>query len=157
MRRPILQAGLFGGGIAVLLGFIALLPYIGLCISLPLYPLAFFFTGMAVVRVADQQAGVSQASAAGAAAGAIAGIVGGLAALFLAPLRLAVAGGAEELVASLPPDVVQSLVEAGLDPVAVMELLGGVGAGALCCSAQLVSGALLAAAGAALYAAYRRT
>lgn len=157
MRRANLQAGIFGAVMAVVLGIITLLPYVGLCIALPLYPVAFFLTGLAAVRIADQPPGVGEAAVGGAVAGLIAGAVGGLAAMFLAPLRLAIAGGAEEAVRVLSPETMQSLVERGLDPVAVMDFLGGVGAGMLCCSLQLISGILLAGTGAALYAAYRRT
>ncbi len=157
MRRANLQAGVFGAVLAIVLGVITLLPYVGLCIALPLYPVAFFLTGLAAVRLADQRPGVGEAAAGGAVAGLIAGIVGGLAAMFLAPLRLAIAGGAEEAVRVLSPEMMQSLVGRGLDPVAVMDFMGGVGAGMLCCSLQLISGVLLAGTGAALYAAYRQT
>lgn len=157
MRRANLQAGIFGAALAVVLGIITLLPYVGLCIALPLYPLAFFLTGLVAVRIADVRPEVGEAAAGGAAAGAVAGIVGGLAAMFLAPLRLAIAGGAEEAVRILSPEMTQSLLARGLDPVAVMDFVAGVGAGMACCGLQIASGVLLAGAGAALYAAYRRT
>jgi len=157
MRRANLQAGLFGGALAVLLGLIALLPYVGLCISLPLYPATFFLTGLVTVRVSDVAPGVSQAAAGGAVAGFVAAVIGGLAAMFLAPLRLNLAGGPEQLVSALSPNTVDTLVAAGLEPAAVVDLMAGVGAGILCCTAQLTTGVLLAATGAGLYAAYRRT
>jgi hypothetical protein len=157
MRRANLQAGLFGAVLAVLLGVIALLPYVGLCLAMPLYPVAFFLTGLAVVRLSDQPLSVGQATAGGAVAGLIAGAIGGLAAMFLAPLRLAIAGGPEQAALVLSPEMTQSLLARGLDPVAVMDFVAGVGAGIACCSLQLVSGMLLAGTGAALYAAYRRT
>lgn len=157
MRRAILQAGIFGAVLAVVLGIITILPYVGLCLALPLYPLAFFLTGLVVVRIADAPLDVGEAATGGAAAGAIAGVIGGLAAMFLAPLRLAIAGGPEQAVLILSPEMTQALLARGLDPVAVMDFLGGVGAGIACCSLQLFSGVVLAGAGAALYAAYRRT
>lgn len=157
MRRAILQAGIFGAVLAVVLGIITILPYVGLCLALPLYPLAFFLTGLVAVRITDARPGVGEAAAAGAAAGAIAAVVGGLAAMFLAPLRLAIAGGAEQAVRILSPEQTQALLARGLDPVAVTDFLGGVGAGIACCTLQLTSGIILAGAGAALYAAYRRT
>lgn len=157
MRRAIIQAGLFGGAMTVLLGIITLLPYVGLCISLPLYPLAFFLVGLAVVRVADVRLGVSQAAAGGAAAGLIASLIGGLAAMFIAPIRLSVSGGPAELVRVLSPEAVQRMVARGLDPVAVMDFVGGVGAGMACCLAQIITGVMIAALAAALYAAYRGT
>lgn len=157
MRRANLQAGIFGAALAVVLGIITLLPYVGLCIALPLFPLAFFLVGLVAVRIADSRPGVSEAAAGGAVAGAIAGVVGGLAAMFLAPVRLAIAGGAEEAVRILSPEMTQSLLARGLDPVAVMDFVAGVGAGMICCGLQIASGILLASAGAALYAAYRRT
>lgn len=157
MRRANLQAGIFGAALAVVLGIITVLPYVGLCIAMPLYPVAFFLTGLVAVRIADQPVSVGEAAAGGAVAGAIAGAVGGLAAMFIAPVRLAVAGGAEAALRLLSPEQVESLVARGLNPVAVMDFIGGVGAGVACCSLQLASGVLLAGAGAALYAAYRRT
>lgn len=155
MRRAILQAGLFGGGVAVLLGLIGLLPYVGLCLALPLYPLVFFLAGLALVRVSEADLAVSQAAAGGALAGLIAGLIGGLAAMFLAPLRLTIAGGPEALAPVLAPETVQRLTAAGLDPVAVLDFAAGVGAGMACCAAQVVSGVLLAGGAAALYAGYR--
>jgi hypothetical protein len=38
-----------------------------------------------------------------------------------------------------------------------MDFVAGVGAGIACCGLQISSGIMLAGAGAALYAAYRRT
>ncbi len=157
MRRATLQAGAFGALLAVLLGVIALLPYVGLCLAMPLFPVAFFLTGLAAVRVSDQPMGVGEAAAAGAVAGLIAGVIGGLAAMFLAPLRLAIAGGPEQAALILSPEMTQSLLARGLDPVAVMDFVAGVGAGMACCGLQITSGVLLAGAGAALYAAYRQT
>lgn len=157
MRRAIIQAGLLGGAMAVLLGIITLLPYVGLCISLPFYPLAFFLVGLAVVRVAEFQPGVSQAAAGGAAAGFLAATIGGLVAMFIAPIRLSISGGPAELVRGLSPEVVQRMVERGLNPLAVMDFAGGIGAGMACCLAQVTTGVMIAALAAALYAAYRRT
>jgi len=157
MRRASIQAGLFGGGAAVLLSLIGLLPYVGLCIALPLFPLVFFITGLVTVRVTDVMPDVGQAASNGALAGLVAGVIGGLAAMFLAPIRLRIAGGPDELVRVLSPDQVQSLIERGLNPLAVADFAGGIGAGMSCCTVQLLSGVLLAALGAGLYAAYRRT
>lgn len=157
MRRANIQAGLFGGGMAVLLGLIALLPYVGPVIALTLYPLAFFITGLITVRITPYAPSVGEAATGGAAAGFIAGAIGGLAAMFLAPIRLNLTGGPESLAAMLSPERVQSLTERGIDPTALMDFVGGVGAGMCCCGLQLSTGILLAALGAALYAAYRRT
>lgn len=156
MRRAIIQSGLFGAALAVLLDLIALLPYVGWCIAVPLFPIAFFLTGLALVRVTDVNPGVGDAGAGGAIAGVIAGAIGGLAAMFLAPIRLALAGGAAEVTSLLPPAMVERLVAEGLDPVAVVDFVGKAGFGIACCSAQLLTGALLAGTAAALYAAYRQ-
>ncbi|MER2598544.1 MAG: hypothetical protein ABTQ73_03415 [Caldilineales bacterium] len=156
MRRSTLQAGLFGGALAVLLGIITVLPYVGLCLAIPLFPVVFFLTGIAVVRIAPLPLEVGQAAASGASAGALAGVIGGIAAMFLAPIRLAVAGGAEQAVRILTPGQIEALTARGLDPVAVMDFAGGVGAGLLCCGLQLFTSVLLAGLAAALYAAYRR-
>lgn len=157
MRRAILQAGLLGAAMAVLLDFIALLPYVGFCISMPLFPVAFFLTGLALVRVLDSPPSVGRAAAGGAAAGLIAGSIGGLAAMFLAPIRVALAGGSEQLAQLLPPEIAARLIAEGLDPVAVVDFLGKAGLGMFFCGLQIVTAALLAASAAALYAAYRRT
>lgn len=156
MRRASLQAGLFGGGLAVLLDLIGLLPYVGLCLALPLFPVVFFVTGLATVRVVEGEPDVGLAAFGGVGAGLLAGLIGGLAAMFLAPLRLSIAGGPQAVVQLLSPDLVQRLVERGLDPVAVMDFAAGVGAGMLGCTLQLGSAVVLAALGAALYAAWRR-
>lgn len=157
MRRATMQSGLFGAALATLLNFVALLPYIGFCIALPLLPVAFFLTGLALVRVADEPPSVSQAVGGGTAAGVIAGGIAGLVAMFLAPIRVALAGGPQELLWLLPPDLSAQLVARGLDPVAVVDVLGKAGLGLALCSGQVLFGALLAASAAALYAAYRQT
>lgn len=156
MRRAILQAGLLGGALAAFVGLLTLLPYVGLCLSLPLYPVVFFLVGFAVVRLSDGVLDVGEAAAGGAAAGLIASVIGGLAAMFLAPIRLGIGGGPEDLTRMLSPEMVQRLVDRGLDPVMVMDFAGGIGAGMACCGAQILTGAMLAALGAALSAAYRR-
>lgn len=156
MRRAIIQAGLFGGALAAFMGIFTLLPYVGLCLALPLYPVVFFGVGFVVVRIADSALDVGRAAAAGAAAGLIASLIGGLVAMFLAPIRLNVGGGPEDLVRMLSPEMLQSLTQRGLDPVMVMDFAGGIGAGMACCGLQILTGMMLAALGAALYAAYRR-
>ena len=157
MRRATIQAGLFGGGVAIFLGLLTLLPYVGLCLALPLYPLAFFLTGLVTVRISDQSPDVGEASISGAIAGTLAGIIGGLAAMFLAPIRLNISGGPEDLIALLTPERTQALIDRGINPIALMDFVGGVGFGMFCCATQLITGIMLAALGAALYAAYRRT
>ncbi len=78
--------------------------------------------------------------------------------MFLALIRLNVVTGPVELAGMLSPEMVQWLVwSAGLNPVAVMDFVGGVGAGMVCCGTQIFTGVMLAAVGTALYAAYRRT
>jgi hypothetical protein len=157
MRRAIIQAGLFGGALAAFMGLLTLLPYVGLCLALPAYPVVFFLVGIVFVRIADGAVGVGEAATGGAAAGLIASVIGGLAAMFLSPIRLSVGGGPEDLVGILSPELLQGLVQRGLDPVMVMDFAGGVGAGMVCCGAQILTGVMLAALGAALYGAYRRT
>jgi hypothetical protein len=157
MRRATLQAGLLGAGMAVVLDLITLLPYVGFCIALPLYPLAFFVTGLAVVRVADVTPPVGRATIAGATAGFIAGGIGGLVAMFLIPLQVALAGGAGEIARLLPPETVEGLIRAGLDPVAVVDFVTKAGFGIFFWIAQLITAVVLASIAAALSAAYRRT
>lgn len=156
MRRAIIQAGLFGGALAAFLGVLTLLPYVGLCLALPLFPVVFLLVGFVFVRIVDGALAVGQAAAGGAAAGLIASLIGGLAAMFLALIRLNVVAGPVELANMLSPEMVQWLVDRGLNPVAVMDFVGGVGAGMVCCGTQIFTGVMLAAVGAALYAAYRR-
>ena len=83
---------------ALLLDLIALLPYIGPVIAVPLYPLAFFLTGLIAVRITPYSPSVGEAATGGATAGFIAAIIGGLGAMFLYPIRLNIAGGPEDLV-----------------------------------------------------------
>ena len=76
--------------------------------------------------------------------------------MVLALIRLNVVAGSVELARMLSPEVVQWLVERGLNPVTVMDFVGGIGAGMVCCGTQILTGVILAAVIAALYAAYRR-
>lgn len=152
MRSPGLKAGLIGGLVLAIVDLLGLIPVVG-CITLPLELLLFLGIGalagfwMAPPRSAGPAAGQ------GAIAGLIAGAIGGLVNVLLAPVSLAISGGSDAILRSLPPESLQALESAGIDPYALASPGAMAGLTAVCClPLALLLGAGLGALGAAILA-----
>ncbi len=152
MKSPALKAGLIGSLILIVVALISLIPLVG-CLSLPLEWLAYIGIGalagywLAPVRQAGRAAGQ------GALAGLIAGLVAGVMRTVLAPVSLALSGGAQAMVSLVPPESLELFRQADIDP----GVLFGPGVltavTAVCClPAALLSGVALGALGGVIYA-----
>jgi len=154
-----LKAGLIGAAIVVVLKVLQLVPCVNCC-AIPAEWVAYGCIGALaaywIVPVRTMGAGAGQGALAGLIAAAIGGLVGiGVSVVgntLLAPLQVA-------MLRQLPPEVLQGMVEVGLDP----GMLSGAGAGAvetitnssICCGIGLVIAAALGALGGLVFAAVK--
>jgi len=147
------KAGLIGAAVAVVLGLIGLLPGIVSCCTVVLVWVVFLGVG---ALSAYWQPGRATGTAAGqgALAGLLTGAVSGVLSMIIALVRSA-GLQASEVLSTLPPDTLQQLRDAGIDPQIFVGPFAGVLGGGLCCSASLILGAALGALGAAIYVAIR--
>jgi hypothetical protein len=150
--KPGVKAGLIGGAALVVLNFIGLVPVLG-CIAVPLQLL--FYVGIGVLAaywMAPRREG-GPAAGQGAIAGLIAGAIGGIVSVALAPVSLAMSGGPQAILRQLPPESLQALQSAGIDPAALIGPGTTAGLTAICClPVGLLLGAGLGALGALILA-----
>jgi hypothetical protein len=154
-----LKAGLIGAAIVVVLKVLQLVPCVNCC-AIPAEWVAYGCIGALaaywILPVRTMGAGAGQ----GALAGLIAAAVGGVIGIGIAVVGNAVFGPMQAaMLRQLPPDVLQGMVEAGIDP----RMLSGAGTGAvetitnssICCGIGLVIAAALGALGGLVFAAVK--
>jgi hypothetical protein len=150
--KPGVKAGLVGGAALVILDLVGLVPVLG-CVAIPLQLL--FYVGIGVLAafwMAPRRAG-GPAARQGAVAGLIAGAIGGIASVALAPVSLAMSGGPQAILRQFPPESLQALQSAGIDPSAIVNAGTTAGLTAICClPIGLLLGAGLGAVGALILA-----
>jgi hypothetical protein len=153
MKSPAVKAGLIGAAIALFLNLVGIIPVIG-CIGLPLELIAYIAIGaLAGFWIAPPRT-TGRAAGQGALAGLIAGIASGIIRTILTPLSMKLSGGTSAMLSQLPPESLQQLQQAGLDPNVLFG--GGTMAGLvlICClPLGLLLGAGLGALGGLIYAA----
>jgi hypothetical protein len=151
--KPWLKAGLVGAAVLVALDVVGLIPCacFATCI---LIPLAYTGTGalaafwMPPTRLAGPAAGQ------GALAGLIAALIGGLVNILVLAVQGAIVG-ADQALSQIPPEFLDQISEVGVDPNLLAGPVGGAISGSLCCGGGLLLAAILAAIGAAIYAAVK--
>jgi len=153
MKSPAVKAGLIGALIVLMVNLMGIIPVIG-CIGLPLELVAYIAIGaLAGFWIVPPRA-TGRAAGQGALAGLIAGVASGIIRTILTPLSMKLSGGTSALLSQLPPESLQSLQQAGLDPNVIFG--GGTMAGLvlICClPAGLLLGAGLGALGGLIFAA----
>jgi hypothetical protein len=153
MKSPALKAGLVGAAILLVVNLLSLIPVIG-CISLTLELLAYLAIGALAGFWLTPRRETGRAAGQGALAGLLASVIGGLVRTALTPLSMRLSGGTQALLSQLPPETLQQLQQAGIDP---NTLLGGgtmAGLTLLCClPLMLLVGAGLGALGGLIFAA----
>jgi hypothetical protein len=152
MNRPWLRAGLIGAGILIVLSLLGLVPLVS-CIAPILQLVAFAGIGALAASYIPPRRETGQGAGQGALAGLIAGLVGALVSTILAPLSLSASGGTAAIINQLPPESLQQLQQAGIDPAMFINSGTVAGATALCClPTGLIAGALLGALGGLIFA-----
>jgi len=153
MKSPALKAGLIGAVIVLVLNLIGVIPVIG-CIGLPLELLGYVVIGALAALWMTPRRETGRAAGQGALAGLIAGAVSGIVRAILTPVSMQLSGGTAAILSQVPPDSLQALQQAGIDPNVVFG--GGTMAGLVlvcCLPLGLLLGAGLGALGGLIYAA----
>jgi hypothetical protein len=154
-----LKAGLIGAVIVIALKVLEVIPCVACC-AIPLEWAVYGCIGALAAYWIVSGRTMGSAAGQGALAGLIAAAIGGVVgiginvvgAAALAPLQVS-------MMRQLPPEVLQGMVEAGVDP----RMLTGAGAGAvetitggaMCCGVGLLIGAALGALGGLIFAAIK--
>lgn len=149
-----LKNGLIGAGIVLVLGLLGLIPVVG-CITGPLMWVTYIVVGVLAARDMIPPRDAGKAAGQGALAALIASLVGGLVTSVIGIARAAIGGGASAL-ANMPPQALDAMRDAGIDPYSIVAGAGGVGVAAIsnlvCCGIGLFIAAALGAIGAAIFA-----
>ena len=150
---PWLKAGLIGGAVLVVLSLLSMIPCVG-AVTCILGVLAYAGIGalaaywMPPLRMAGPAAGQ------GALAAVVAALIGGIVNTILVTIQMAIAGGGQAL-SQIPPEALQQMYEAGIDPEIFVGPAGGVIGGSICCLGGLILAAILGAIGGAIFAAIK--
>ncbi len=145
--NPGVKAGLVGGAALIVLNLIGLVPVLG-CVSLPLQILSYIGIGVLAAYWMTPRREGGRAAGQGAIAGLIAGAIGGIAAVVLAPVSMALSGGAEAMLRQIPPESLQALQSAGINPSSIINAGTTAGLTLICCvPVGLLLGAGLGAVG----------
>jgi hypothetical protein len=150
-----LKAGLIGAVIVVVFKVVEVIPCVACC-AIPLEWVAYGCIGALaaywIPPVRTMGAGAGQGALAAVIAAAIGGVIGIgvnlVGSAVLAPMQMA-------MLRAMPPEFLQSMAEAGIDP----SMLAGAGAGesivgsVMCCGVALVIAAGLGALGGLIFAA----
>jgi hypothetical protein len=150
---PWLKAGLVGAVIIIVLNLMGLIPCVGL-VTCFLGLLAYAGIGalaaywMPPIRDAGQGAGQ------GALAALVAALLGGIVNTIASTIQMAVVDTSAVL-SQVPPEALQQLQEAGIDPALFAGPSAGLLAGSMCCVGGLFLSAILGAIGGVILAAVK--
>ena len=151
------KAGLIGAGAGLVLSLIGLIPIVGCCTGI-LGLLVYAGVGV----LAAYWLTPPRSAGAGAGAGAIAGLisgVGGSVVTTISAIVQGIMGTTTDTLAFLDPQVMDQLIELGIDPdmfATFTGVGGGILGGAMCCVGSLAIGAALGAIGGAIMAAVKQ-
>ena len=146
--QAVLKAGGIGAVVIIVLNLFGLIPCVS-CLTFILVLLAYAGIGVlaALWMTPPRTAGN------GATNGAIAAVVTALIAGFINIIVMAIYSGitgASQL-SQIPPEQLQLLMDAGIDPAILVGPLAAAGVGVFCCTIYLFIGAALGAAGGAIW------
>lgn len=158
-----LKAGLIGGAALSALYLLNLIPLAGgvavacCCIVVVAYVLICGGAGALTAQWLPAPRDSGKAAGQGALAGGLAGLIGGAVNAVVTLIQSASTDTAE-VMALIPPEMLQSLKDAGVTPDMIEQMsgpLGGLGSGACCCAAGAIVALALGAIGGAIWAAAR--
>ena len=147
---PWLKAGLIGAAVLIVLNIVGLIPCVGVVTCF----LGLFVYGGIGALAAHWLPPVREPSSAagqGALAALIASLVGGLVNTIFMTVQMAVVGSGQ-LLSQFPPEMLEQMYDAGVDPEMFVGPVGGAISGSLCCVGGLFLAAILGAIGGAAYA-----
>lgn len=151
---PWIKAGLVGAAIVVVLHLLGLIPCVGL-ITCGLSLLVYAGVGALAAYWMPAPRDAGGAAGQGALAGMLAGLIGGIIYAILATVQVALTDTSAVL-SQLPPESLEQLRQAGIDPNSLMGPGLGAFTGSICCLGGLFFAAILGAIGGAIFAAMKR-
>ncbi len=150
-----LKAGLIGAAILVVLTLINLIPIPAIsCFTLPLNFLAYIAAGALAASYLPPIRGAGQGAGQGALAGLVASAIGGLALVVITMIQSSLINY-NDVMSTIPPETLQQLQDAGIDPSLLVGPATGIVGGLICCSIGILFGLALGAIGGAIYAAVK--
>jgi hypothetical protein len=154
MTNTALKAGAIGGAVAVVVSLISLIPCVG-CVSFILSILVYLGTGALAAYWLPAPRETGSAAGAGAIAAVIAGFIGGAINAIIAAIQVAITGSAQML-SQIPPEQLQQLQDAGIDPSLLVGIPGVLICGSGCCLVGLIIAAALGAIGGVVLTAVKK-
>jgi hypothetical protein len=150
---PWVKAGLVGGAAVVVLDLLGLIPCVGV-VFCGLGILAYAGVGALAAYWMPPMRMAGPAAGQGALAAGLASIIGGIVNWIVVTIQFAVTDTASVLEA-IPPESLQQLRDAGIDPTSLVGTGAGAAFGGICCGAGLLIAVLLGAIGGAIFAAVK--
>ena len=150
---PWVKAGLIGGLVLIVLNLLGLIPCVGF-VTCALGLLAYAGIGALAAYWMPPLRSAGPAAGQGAMAAALAALIGGIVNTVVVTIQTAVTD-TSAMLSQIPPESIQQLREAGIDPAIFTGPAAGVAAGSLCCVTGLLFAAILGAIGGAVFAAIK--
>ncbi len=150
---PWIKAGLVGAAIVVVLNLVGLIPCVGL-ITCGLGLLVYAGVGALAAYWTPPPRNAGTAAGQGSLSGVLAGLIGGIVYAILATVQVAVME-TSSILAMMPPESLEQMRQAGIDPSSLMGPGLGLFTGSICCLGGLIFSALLGAIGGAIFAAVK--
>jgi hypothetical protein len=157
---PWLKAGLVGGAVVAVLNLLGIIPCVGI-FTCALGLLAYVAVGGLAAYWMPSRREAGSAAGQGALAAVVAAAIGGIVNIIVGLIQLAIVG-TEQVLAAIPPEMLQQMQEAGVDPELfeqVMAMSAGPGgvllSSSVCCLLGILIAAGLGAIGGAIYAGMR--
>jgi len=149
----VLKAGLIGGAAMVILNLVSLIPFMG-CVVLIIEPVLYVGVGALAAYWMPSGRLPGAAAGQGALAALLASLISGVVRTALMVIQMAMVGSAV-LLSQIPPESLQQLRDAGIDPDIFVGPAAGAIYGSVCCGLGLVLAAGLGALGGVIYASAR--
>jgi hypothetical protein len=146
--QAILKAGGIGAAVIIVLNLFGLIPCVG-CITFILVLLAYAGVGVLAALWMKPPRTAGSGATNGAIAAVVAALIAGLINIFVMAIYSGITGASQ--LSQVPPEQLQVLIDAGIDPAMLVGPLAAAGIGAFCCTIYLFIGAALGAIGVAIW------
>jgi len=146
--QAVLKAGGLGAVVVIVLNLFGLIPCVG-CITFILVLLAYVGIGVLAALWMKPPRTAGSGATNGAMAAVATALIAGLINILVMAIYAGITGASQ--LSQLPPEQLQLLMDAGIDPAVLVGPLAAAGVGFFCCTAYLFIGAALGAIGGAIW------
>ena len=146
--QAVLKAGGIGAAVVILLNLLGLIPCVS-CITFILVILAYVGVGILAALWMKPPRTAGSGATNGAIAAVVTAFIAGLINIGVLAIYAGITGASQ--LSQLPPEQLQILTDAGIDPTMLVGPLASAGVGAFCCTIYLFIGAALGAVGGAIW------